>query len=54
MNPTKKITKREIIAFILGIVSILTLDTSLNWDHAKDAFQSGYEDGYQKGYESVN
>ena len=40
----KKITKREIIAFILGLLTFLTLDTALNWNEAKEAFWEGYEE----------
>ncbi|WP_186299991.1 hypothetical protein [Algoriphagus algorifonticola] len=39
----RKITKREIIAFVLGLFTILIIDTSLNWEEAKAAFREGYE-----------
>lgn len=33
----KKITKREIISFILGLFAFIVLDTALNWKEAKEA-----------------
>jgi hypothetical protein len=50
----KNITKREIIAFILGLFSFIVLDTALNWEEAKEAMRKGYEDGYKSGFESTN
>lgn len=41
----KKITKREIIAFILGLFTFIIIDTALNWEEAKAAIRKGYESG---------
>ncbi|SDC90935.1 hypothetical protein SAMN04488104_100927 [Algoriphagus faecimaris] len=49
----KKITKREIIAFILGLFTFIVLDTALNWEEAKEAMRKGYEDGRKYEMESV-
>lgn len=49
----KKITKREIIAFILVLFAFIILDTALNWDEAKEAMRKGYEDGSKYEFESV-
>jgi len=37
----KKITKREIIAFILGILFSLLLEVIFNWDAHVKAFKEG-------------
>ncbi|WP_286941753.1 MULTISPECIES: hypothetical protein [unclassified Algoriphagus] len=42
----RKITKREIIAFVLGLFTFLIIDTALNWEEAKAAIRKGYERGY--------
>ncbi|HKL08216.1 MAG TPA: hypothetical protein VJ896_05545 [Bacteroidales bacterium] len=39
----KKITKREIIAFILGILFSLLLEVIFNWDTHVRAFKEGME-----------
>lgn len=49
----KKITKREIIAFILGFLAFFLLDTALNWEEAKEAMRKGFEDGRKHEMESV-
>lgn len=40
----KKITKREVYAFILGIISVFILDSILNWEDSINAFNKGYEE----------
>ncbi|MFP4025275.1 MAG: hypothetical protein ACLFVR_12190 [Thiohalospira sp.] len=37
----KKITKREIVAFILGILFIFLLDVLFNWNAHVKAFKEG-------------
>ncbi len=41
----KKITKRELVAFFLGIFTILLIDAALDWEGTKMALKQGYEDG---------
>lgn len=42
----KKITKREIIVFLLGIFTLFLIEIIYDWDGTKNAFQKGYRDGY--------
>lgn len=41
----KKITKREIIAFLLGIFALFLVESIYDWEGTKKAFQKGYEEG---------
>ena len=42
----KEITKRDITAFLLGVLFIFLLDIVWNWRAAKDAWVEGFEKGY--------
>lgn len=42
----KKITKRDVAAFFLGMLFLFFLDTVLNWEDAKNAFAKGYQNGF--------
>lgn len=44
-----KITKREIIFFIAGILTIFVIETIYDWNGFKDAVKRGYNDGYKEG-----
>jgi len=46
-----KITKRNILFFILGFLTYFLIDMALDWDSAKKGFQEGYNDA--RGIESV-
>ena len=41
----KKITKRDVFAFFLGIVFCFLLDVILNWDQHAKAAKEGLKDG---------
>ena len=42
----KKITKREIIAFFIGIVFCFIIDMIFNWNENINDFKKGFKDGY--------
>ncbi|MFO7828098.1 MAG: hypothetical protein R6V23_05715 [Bacteroidales bacterium] len=44
----KRITKRDIIAFLLGILFTFLLDVILDWDAHVKAFKKGWHDGQKK------
>ncbi|MGB3587693.1 MAG: hypothetical protein WBA23_14190 [Tunicatimonas sp.] len=46
-----KITKREILGFILGILAYFAIDT-VNWDQVKADAETGYNDGYNADQKS--
>ncbi|MEJ8597412.1 hypothetical protein JSO62_01710 [Riemerella anatipestifer] len=39
-----KITKREVMFFIAGILTMLIVETVCDWNGSKTAFQNGLED----------
>jgi hypothetical protein len=39
----KNITKREIVAFVLGIIEVFVIDSIVNWDDSVKAFNNGYD-----------
>jgi hypothetical protein len=39
----KKITKRDVIVFILGFMTFFLIETIFNWQNAKDSFKRGYD-----------
>ncbi|WP_255070216.1 hypothetical protein [Lacihabitans sp. LS3-19] len=39
----KKITKREVVAFVFGIMAVFVLDIIVNWDDSVKAFNEGYD-----------
>jgi hypothetical protein len=41
----KKISKREIIAFLLGIFTLFLFESIYDWEGTKKAFFKGYEEG---------
>lgn len=41
-----KITKREIIAFLLGIFALFLFESIYDWEGTKKAVRQGYRDGY--------
>jgi len=38
----KRITKRDVIVFILGFMTLFLIETILDWDNAKEAFKKGF------------
>lgn len=38
----KKITKRDVFAFLLGVLALFLIETILNWKEVKADFLSGY------------
>jgi len=45
----KKITKRDVLFFFLGVITILLLELVLNWNENIQAFEEGFMEGYQEG-----
>lgn len=41
----RKITKRDVLFFFLGIFAFFLFETVYDWEGTKDAFQKGYNDG---------
>lgn len=42
----KKITKRDVFVFFLGIVFCFVLDVILDWNSHVKAFKEGFKEGY--------
>ncbi len=42
----KKITKREIIAFLLGIIFCFIINMMFNWKENVSDFKKGFTEGY--------
>ena len=40
-----KITNREIVFFIAGILTMLIIESVYDWNGTKTAFQNGWNDG---------
>lgn len=40
-----KINKREIIAFVLGFMTLFLIETILDWNSVKQAYNKGFEAG---------
>lgn len=49
-----KITKRDLSFFILGILTLLTIQFALNWEDAKNSFIEGFNDGYNGKYHETD
>jgi len=45
----RKITKRDILFFIIGIITVITFDAIINWEDNMTSFKEGFEEGYQDG-----
>ncbi len=37
-----KITKRDIVVFFLGVLTVFVFDVLINWEENKQAFLDGY------------
>lgn len=47
----KKITKRDVKFFFLGILTVLLLELVLNWEENVKAFEAGFKGGYEEAYQ---
>jgi len=45
----RKITKRDVAFFFMGLVAFLIIDSVFNLDETVVAFKKGYEDGRKSG-----
>ncbi|MDG1276881.1 MAG: hypothetical protein P8O16_06330 [Algoriphagus sp.] len=45
----KKITKRDILFFFIGIATFFIFETVYNWEESKEAMRKGFENGYKAG-----
>jgi len=45
----RKITKRDFLFFIIGIITMITFDAIINWEDNMKSFKEGFEEGYQDG-----
>ncbi len=41
-----KIMHRDVIAFCLGMLILLAIESVLNWNSSVEAFQKGYSDAF--------
>lgn len=44
----KKITKRDVKFFFLGVFAVLLLELILNWEENVRDFEAGFTGGYQE------
>jgi len=42
-----KISKKNILFFILGFITYFLIDVALNWDQSVESFKQGYKEGYE-------
>jgi hypothetical protein len=45
----KKITKRDVFFFFMGIAVLFFLDIIFNWEETVNIIKEGYNDGYEAG-----
>jgi hypothetical protein len=43
----KRITKRDIVAFIIGVLFMGIMDVAFNWEETKTVFSKGFNDGFE-------
>lgn len=48
----KKLTKRDVFFFIMGLATLIFLDVILNWTETLEVFEKGFKDGYEAGKSS--
>jgi hypothetical protein len=46
----KRITRRDVFFFFMGLVALIFLDIIFNWEEALQAMKDGWRDGYEAGY----
>lgn len=44
----KKITKRDVAFFFIGIITMLIIDAALDWDNTVKDFKAGYNSTQSK------
>ncbi|WP_158607127.1 hypothetical protein [Pontibacter oryzae] len=42
-----KLTKRDVLFFLIGIITFFLIDFVRNWEGHKKAFKEGYNQGYK-------
>ncbi|MEB2781636.1 hypothetical protein U3A58_14660 [Algoriphagus sp. C2-6-M1] len=42
----KRITKRDLVFFVLGLFAFFLFETIYDWEENVKAIKAGYEDGY--------
>lgn len=42
-----KITKRDLLFFIIGLVTMFIVESIFDWKGTKDAYMKGYDEGSQ-------
>lgn len=45
----KRITKRDVAFFFMGLVAFFIIDSLVNWNETGAAFKKGYYDGRKSG-----
>jgi hypothetical protein len=50
----KKITKREVVAFVLGIVAMFLIESIVSWDDTVKSFNKGWDDAHEKANKIQN
>jgi hypothetical protein len=48
----KKITKRDVFFFFMGLVTLFFLDIIFNWEEAIHVMMEGFKDGSEAGQKS--
>ncbi len=41
-----KITRRDVIAFCIGMLTLLAIESVVNWNISVEAIQKGYNDAF--------
>ncbi len=41
-----KITRRNVVAFCIGMLTLLAIESVVNWNSSVEAFQKGYNDAF--------
>ncbi len=41
-----KITRRDVVAFCIGMLTLLAIESVVNWNSSVEAFQKGFNAGY--------
>ncbi len=41
-----KITRRNVVVFFIGMLTLLAIESVVNWNSSVEAFQKGYSDAF--------
>ncbi len=41
-----KVMRRDVIAFCIGMLTLLAIESVVNWNSSVEAFQKGYSDAF--------